>query len=136
MRVRAHPPLLAQLVDNLLDNACKYSPPGSPVVVRLQRPAGFAALTVEDRGQGLSQTEQARVFQPFYRSAEARNRGQAGVGLGLALAERIVIVFGGTIRVESEPGQGSRFEVLLSEEPAGPGNPSGRSEVTSRTSAV
>jgi signal transduction histidine kinase len=113
--VRAHPPLLAQLVDNLLENACKYSRPGTPIAVRLSRRRGAAVLTVEDRGCGLSAEEQARVFQPFYRTPDARTKGQAGVGLGLAVAQRIASVFGGTVRVESEPGQGSRFEVTLPE---------------------
>jgi signal transduction histidine kinase len=114
--VLAHPTLLSQLVDNLLENACKYSPPGTPVVVRLGRRQGVALLSIEDRGVGLSAEEQARVFQPFYRTAEARSRGQAGVGLGLAVVARVVTVFGGSIRIASEPGVGSRFEVALPDE--------------------
>jgi signal transduction histidine kinase len=113
--VRAHPPLLAQLVDNLLENAAKYSPPGTPIDVRLERRPGHIALAVEDRGRGLSAEEQARVFQPFYRTPDARSQGQAGVGLGLAVAERIATAFGGTIRVTSRPGAGSRFEVAFPE---------------------
>jgi signal transduction histidine kinase len=107
--------LLSQLVDNLLENACKYSRPGTPVVIRLGRSPEAALLSIEDRGSGLSAEEQTRVFQPFYRTPEARSRGQAGVGLGLAVVERIVAVFGGSIRVTSEPGMGSRFEVALPE---------------------
>jgi signal transduction histidine kinase len=113
--VRAHPPLLSQLLDNLLENACKYSRPGTPIAVRLWRRPGVFVLAVEDRGCGLSAEEQAHVFQPFYRSPQARSHGQSGVGLGLAVAHRIVEVFGGTIRVESEPGRGSRFEISLPE---------------------
>jgi signal transduction histidine kinase len=111
--VLAHPTLLSQLLDNLLENACNYSRSGTPVVIRLGRTARFAHLSVEDRGFGLTAEERGRVFQPFYRSPEARNRGQAGVGLGLAVVDRIVAVFGGSIRVESEPGVGTRFEVAL-----------------------
>jgi signal transduction histidine kinase len=120
LRVRVHPPLLAQLVDNLLENAFKYSPPGAPVTVRLERRSGLAVLAVEDRGCGLTAEEQARVFRPFYRSPDARSRGQAGVGLGLTVAARIATVFGGTIRVASTPGEGSRFEVVLPETAAPP----------------
>jgi signal transduction histidine kinase len=111
--IRAHPPLLSQLLDNLLENACKYSEPGTPIAVRVGRRPGASVLAVEDRGCGLSAEEQARVFRPFYRSPQARTRGHPGVGLGLAVAQQIVEVFGGTIRVESEPGRGSRFEVAL-----------------------
>jgi signal transduction histidine kinase len=113
LRVRAHPSLLSQLLDNLLENSCKYSQPGTPIVVRLSRGPAVAVLAVEDRGCGLSAVERARVFEPFYRAPGARSRGQSGVGLGLAVAQRIVAVFGGAIRVESEPGAGSRFELSL-----------------------
>jgi signal transduction histidine kinase len=113
LQVLAHPTLLSQLVDNLLENACKYSRPGTPVVIRLGRGPDFALLSIEDQGPGLSAAEQARIFEPFYRTAEARSGGPAGVGLGLAVVERIVNVFGGSIRVASEPGAGSRFEVTL-----------------------
>jgi signal transduction histidine kinase len=100
-------------VDNLLENACKYSRPGTPVVIRVGRRPDFALLSIEDQGSGLSAEEQARIFEPFYRTADARNGGPAGVGLGLAVVARIVNVFGGSIRVASEPGVGSRFEVAL-----------------------
>jgi two-component system, OmpR family, sensor kinase len=118
--VRVHPPLLAQLVDNLVENACKYSPPGTPIVVRSWRESSAVALAVEDRGCGLSAEELGQVFEPFYRSPQARRRGQAGVGLGLAVARRIAAAFEGTIRVESQEGSGSRFEVRL---PAAPWPP-------------
>jgi signal transduction histidine kinase len=113
--VRAHPALLSQLVDNLLDNACKYSSPEAPITVRIGRGAGVIVLGVEDRGCGLSTEDRARVFQPFYRSLQARRQDPAGVGLGLAVAQRIAAVFGGAIRLHSEPGVGSRFEVALPE---------------------
>jgi signal transduction histidine kinase len=115
LRVGAQRSLLCQLEDNLLENACKYSEPGTPIELRLGRSPGLAALSVEDRGCGLTAQEHARIFQPFYRTPDARNRGQAGVGLGLAVADRIATLFGGSIRVESKPGEGSRFTVLLPE---------------------
>ncbi len=115
LRVCAQPSLLSQLVDNLLENACKYSDPGTPIELGLWRGAGLAGLTVADRGCGLAAQEQARIFQPFYRTTDARSRGQGGVGLGLAVAERIATLFEGTIRVESKPGEWSRFTVSLPE---------------------
>ena len=71
----AHPPLLGQLLDNLLDNAAKYSPPGTPIEVRVWRAGDHVALAVRDRGIGLSPEDRAHLFEPFYRSAEARRRG-------------------------------------------------------------
>ena len=112
-RVCAHPPLLGQLLDNLLDNAAKYSPPGTPIEVRAWRAGDHVALAVRDRGIGLSPEDQAHLFEPFYRSAEARRRGQPGVGLGLAVARRIASAFGGTIEVQGKPGSGSTFTLRL-----------------------
>jgi signal transduction histidine kinase len=109
----AHPPLLTQLIDNLLENACKYSIARTPITIRLRREHDFVILAVEDRGCGLSEEEQERIFQPFYRGSEARARRQAGVGLGLTVAHRIATVFGGSIHVVSTPGVGSCFEVWL-----------------------
>lgn len=121
--VRAHPPLLGQLLDNLLDNAGKYSPPGAPVVVRTWAEPGFAALAVEDAGMGIAAEDLPRVFEPFFRSAEARRLGKPGVGLGLALVRRIATASGGTVEVQSEAGRGSRFTLRL---PAAPHPPPGR----------
>jgi heavy metal sensor kinase len=109
--VRAQPLLLGQLLDNLLENAFKYSAPGAPVTVQLSRHANAAILAVHDSGDGIAPDELPHVFDPFYRSAEARRRGLAGTGLGLAIARRIATAFGGTLTVESQPGKGSRFSL-------------------------
>jgi signal transduction histidine kinase len=116
-RVQVHPPLLGQLLDNLVDNACKYSAGGTPIVVRLWREGPEVALAVEDRGLGLTADDLSHVFEPFFRSAGAHRRGDAGVGLGLAVVRRIAAVFGGTIKAESVPGHGSRFVLLIPETP-------------------
>jgi len=115
--VRAHPPWLAQLVDNLVDNACKYSRSGTPIVVSAWRENGSVALGVRDRGCGLAAADRPRVFEPFFRADRARQDGQAGVGLGLAVAQRIAAAAGGTLVVESEPGAGSVFVLRLPEAP-------------------
>lgn len=115
---RAHRPLLGQLLDNLLENACKYSGPGTPIVVRAWGEPDAVAMSVEDRGCGIPPDDLPRVFEPFYRAESARRLGFAGVGLGLAVARRIAATHGGTITAESDPGRGSRFVVRLPRTPA------------------
>ena len=113
LSVRVHPPLLGQMLDNLLDNACKYGKQGSPIVVETVRDGDVAILAVEDTGPGIPAEDLPRVFEPFYRSASGRRRSVPGVGLGLAVVHRIAAAFGGTVSVRSDVGVGSRFEVHL-----------------------
>ena len=82
-------PLLGQLLDNLLENACKYSAAGTLITVSLLEEGGVVPLSVADTGCGIAIEDLPHVFEPFYRSAQARSQGVAGVGLGLAVAERI-----------------------------------------------
>jgi heavy metal sensor kinase len=112
-RVRIQPLLLGQLLDNLVDNAFKYSAPATAVTIGAATQNGTFTLTVQDAGQGIGPDDLPHVFEPFYRSAEARRRGQIGVGLGLATAQRIAGAFGGSLAVESVAGQGSRFTLRL-----------------------
>ncbi|QEH37759.1 Sensor kinase CusS [Aquisphaera giovannonii] len=109
----AHPPLLSQAIGNLVDNALKYSEPGSPVTVSCRRDSATVLVAIEDRGCGMTPEEASAAFEPFYRSPRARKLGRSGVGLGLAVVRRIVAASGGTIAVESEPGRGSRFLLRL-----------------------
>jgi signal transduction histidine kinase len=118
--------LLGQLLDNLLENACKYSEPGTPIIVCAshERERGAVALSVEDRGCGIPPEDLPRVFEPFYRAESARRLGRSGVGLGLAVARRIVAAHGGTISLDSEPGRGCRFVVRLPQVSAADAAPS------------
>jgi heavy metal sensor kinase len=111
--VRAHPGLLDQLLDNLLDNASKYSAPGSPITVRLRRLADRVRLTVTDEGCGMGAEELCHVFEPFYRSPQVRHRGINGVGLGLAVVRRIATALGGSVQATSQTGAGSTFTLEL-----------------------
>lgn len=115
--VRANPALLGQVLDNLLDNACKYSAAGSPVVVSVESKGMEAVLIVSDKGCGITQDELPLVCEPFFRSAQARWTGAQGVGLGLTVAKRLVTLLGGRLDVESEPGRGSRFRVIFRLDP-------------------
>jgi heavy metal sensor kinase len=111
--VRIHSPLLAQAFENLLDNAFKYSQPGTAVTVRLTSRDGRARLVVSDHGFGVASDETGKLLEPFYRSPEARKRGLSGVGLGLSIAQRIATSLGGTIEVLSTPDSGSSFSIVL-----------------------
>ena len=111
--VVAHRMLLEQSIDNLIDNACKYSKPGTPITVSLTREETHALLSVADKGCGIVAEDLTHVFEPFFRSAEARRRGINGFGLGLAVTARSVAAFGGHLEVSSQPGQGSKFSIRL-----------------------
>jgi two-component system, OmpR family, sensor kinase len=111
--VTLHSGLLAQLVDNLLDNARKYGRPSSTVRIESRPEGPFALLVVEDTGQGIADEDLPRIFEPFFRSKSARRQGIPGVGLGLSVVERIAIAFGGTVTVHSKVASGSRFEIRL-----------------------
>lgn len=111
--VRTYPSLLGQVLDNMLDNACKYSEPGTPVVVTLAIADGGVTLSVSDFGCGIDKADQERVFEPFFRSSQARWLGKQGVGLGLTVARRLVTILAGRLDVTSETGKGSRFRISL-----------------------
>ena len=104
---------LRRMLLNLVDNGLKYTPSGGRVGISLRREGPWAALRVADTGIGLSPAEQKKIFERFYRSPEAKSRGEGGAGLGLCIARSIVEAHGGKIRIESAPGQGSAFTVLL-----------------------
>jgi two-component system OmpR family sensor kinase len=107
---RAH---LRRLLLNLVDNSIKYTPPGGRITLALEQEHGRAALQVSDTGIGLSQEEQERIFQRFYRSANTHLPDEGGSGLGLCIAQSIAEAHGGQIHVDSTPGRGSTFTVLL-----------------------
>jgi heavy metal sensor kinase len=111
--VQAHAALLTQLLDNLVDNACKHTPPGTPITLRLEEEAGMIALSVEDRGPGIPLEDLPHIFEAFYRSSQARRRGVGGVGLGLAIAARIAAALHGTLSADSPTDHGTRFTLRL-----------------------
>lgn len=109
--VRVDQELLVQALKQLIDNAAKYSPAGAPIRISGAEEGGLVSITIEDRGQGLTPLEQSRVFDKFYRGQQGR--GVQGTGMGLAIAREIVEAHGGTLRVESVAGHGSRFTITL-----------------------
>ena len=111
--VRAHPSLLGDLLENLLDNAGKYSQPGTPILVLLDRDDSTTTttITVRDRGIGIDDADLPHLFEPFYRSPVARARVATGLGLGLSIAMRLARSLGATIEAKSEAGAGSSFTI-------------------------
>ncbi|RPI15724.1 MAG: sensor histidine kinase, partial [Acidobacteriales bacterium] len=104
--------LLLIVLRQLLDNAAKYSPPGSPIVVGASEEKGAVVVTVTDRGPGIPQADLNRVFEKFYRGPHAR-QSVPGTGMGLAIAREIVRGHGGELKVVSCSGQGSEFSFAL-----------------------
>jgi two-component system, OmpR family, sensor histidine kinase KdpD len=110
--VDADPEFAAQVVKQLVENALKYSPGDSPVVVSAERRDARIVIGVADRGPGIEENERARIFDKFFRGRRHRFDTK-GTGMGLAIAKGIVEAHGGRIWVESEPGQGSVFYFAL-----------------------
>jgi heavy metal sensor kinase len=111
--VLAQPALLGELLDILIDNACKYSPAGSPIQIALDRDAETVRIEIQDQGCGISADDLPHLFTPFFRAEESRRRGIEGSGLGLSIARRLARVFQGELSVDSHPGRGSLFVLRL-----------------------
>jgi signal transduction histidine kinase len=108
---------LRQVLANLVNNALTHTPAGSPVKVRVGGwdldGAPGAAVEVVDHGRGLAPQQAERVFERFYRADPARSHAAGGTGLGLSIVAALVAVHGGTVQVDSVPGRGARFRVVL-----------------------
>src|SRR6266568_5953771 len=119
------PVLVEQLFVNLLENAAKYTPPGSEMEVGARREGGTIVVEVADRGPGLPPGDEERVFERFYRGAHATVRG---VGLGLPIARAIAQAHGGRLVAASRPGGGAVFRLMLpvpTDVPTTPGDAAG-----------
>ncbi len=104
---------LEQVLQNLIQNAIKYSPPGAPVAVRIERQGAYASVAVADRGIGIPEAALARLFQRFYRAPNVDERQISGMGIGLFVVKEIIMLHDGTVEVESIEGQGSTFSFRL-----------------------
>jgi two-component system phosphate regulon sensor histidine kinase PhoR len=104
---------LAEVLQNLLDNAMQYTPPGGQIMVSASADGAEVTFTVSDTGIGIPQADQSRIFERFYRVDVARSREVGGTGLGLSISKHLVEAHGGRIWVESNVGQGSQFHFTV-----------------------
>ncbi len=119
--VQSHAVLLGELLNNLLDNATKYSPPGTAITLSAECVAEAVLIHIDDRGPGISATDLPHLFEPFYRARVSPTAAQPGTGLGLSIASRIARLLGGSLTAQSPsptsldaPPSGSRFTVSSS----------------------
>ena len=110
-----------EALENVLDNAVKYSPSGSRIDVRLRTGESFLCVEIEDRGCGIREEEQGRIFERFYRAEEVS--AEPGFGIGLYLVREVLSRQGGYARVKSAPGEGTTMYLYLSRYAAGAGSP-------------
>jgi two-component system phosphate regulon sensor histidine kinase PhoR len=113
IEVLGDPEGITQIVENLLDNAIKYTPESGRVRLRLRKGNGMVSLEIEDTGIGIPQKHLGRIFERFYRVDKARSRELGGTGLGLSIVKHLAAQMNGTVAVESEEGKGSCFSVTL-----------------------
>jgi two-component system, OmpR family, phosphate regulon sensor histidine kinase PhoR len=111
--VMADDEALSQILDNLVDNAVKYTPEGGAIQVRWRSNGANVHLQVEDSGTGIPERDLARVFERFYRVDKARSRELGGTGLGLAIVKHLVQVMKGTVKATSQVGKGTTMTITL-----------------------
>jgi two-component system sensor histidine kinase CpxA len=115
--VRGNAELLHSAIENVIRNAVRYSQAGTPVNVVLgcesMSSKLYARLTVRDYGLGVPESELVNIFQPFYRVTAARDRQSGGAGLGLAIADRVIQIHGGTIGAENVDPRGLQVTIVL-----------------------
>ncbi|KRK33366.1 cell wall metabolism sensor histidine kinase WalK [Loigolactobacillus bifermentans] len=106
-----------QVIDNIMNNAIKYSPDGGVITVALTETNNQVILSISDQGLGIPKKDLPHVFDRFYRVDKARSRAQGGTGLGLAISKEVITALNGRIWVESKEGQGSTFSISLPYQP-------------------
>jgi two-component system sensor histidine kinase KdpD len=110
--VQADPVWIQKVLENLLENAAKYSPSSQPIYISAERRGDTVAVSIADRGVGIDPMDQALIFDKFYRGREQRQH-VSGTGMGLAICRAILEAHQGKIMVTSQPGQGSVFTFTL-----------------------
>jgi signal transduction histidine kinase len=103
---------LERCLGNLIGNAFKYSPPGPPIEVEASRENGQVCLVFQDHGKGIAPEELPHIFKRFYRTSSAKGK-TSGTGMGLFITKNLIESYGGSIKVQSEPGRGTRGTICL-----------------------
>jgi len=111
--VRINPPLIEQALINFLDNAIKYGPENSEILVETRLKTLVVEVIVTDYGQGIPEVHHERVFERFYSVDKARSRELGGSGLGLSIVKHIALSHNGNVKVQSRAGKGSSFILEL-----------------------
>ena len=111
--VKVDPVRMEQVISNLLTNAVRHTPSSGSITVIIKGDKGKLIISVADTGEGIAPEDLPHVFERFYRSGSSRARKEGGTGLGLAIVKQMVEAHGGKVRVESQPGEGSEFSILL-----------------------
>lgn len=111
--ILAHPVLVQQAIGNLVDNAIKYSPKNSTVIVHARQGAEFTEISVEDNGPGIQEEYLAHIFDKFYRVNKEVSRNLGGTGLGLSIVKQVAITHGGKVSVKSTVGKGTEFTIYF-----------------------
>jgi len=111
--VMLNPPLMEQAIVNLLDNAVKYSAPGSPIEIEISRQGDEITVSVLDKGCGIPKVDLPHIFERFYRVDKSRSRNLGGTGLGLSIVKHIIQLHKGRVSVTSTLGEGSTFCIAL-----------------------
>jgi signal transduction histidine kinase len=111
------PGLIQQVWINLITNAIRYTEEGGTITVRAGQDKAGAHVTVADTGIGIAEEDIPHLFERFYKADKARTRTENSTGLGLAIAKKIIELHGGTIMVESRPGEGTQFDVYFGDSP-------------------
>lgn len=128
----ADPNRLEQVLENLLHNGLRHTPPGGIVALAVHTAPDGVVLEVKDTGEGIAADELPRIWERFYRTESARARTESGTGLGLALVKELTESMGGTVAAASTPGQGSCFTIRLPSAPSGAVTPGDESTTPRR----
>jgi len=113
IRVQTNRDYLMQVIDHLIQNAIRYSDRDTSILIEVTQVNDSAIIQVCDRGDGIPQSQQALVFEPFHRIDPSRARATGGTGLGLAIVKTLIEKMGGTISLDSHPGAGTIFTLTL-----------------------
>ncbi|MDA9840890.1 HAMP domain-containing histidine kinase, partial [Rubripirellula sp.] len=117
--VRADPEALLTICNNLISNAVRYTPEHGNISVSCKDETEYWGLTVEDNGVGISETDQKRIFERFYRVDKRADSSDGGTGIGLSIVKNLVMTLGGVVRVTSRIGEGAKFQACIPKSPQG-----------------